>query len=159
MMSVGWLPLHFACAFGAQPIVIEYVITACPDALLERTNFLFAEYPTHLAAGRPDADLETIKLLIGKHPIQQNEKPKSAIYASYMDDAYHNEAHPFVVQFLRRVVRSAESGYYYVPTREERFRNTARVERAHPVRRDAGNRNEADTSSETTILLGQTGLG
>jgi hypothetical protein len=147
------LPLHFACAFGADPVVIEYLITACPDALLERTNCLFTEYPTHLAASRPNADLETLKLLVGKHP--NHPKPNSTIYASYMDGACHNEAHPIVIQFLRRVVLAAESGYSYLPTKEERF---CPIHRRENPKSENGE-SKKDGEADTTILLGQFGNG
>lgn len=153
----GWLPLHYACAYGAQPIVIEYLITCCPDSLLERTNFMTTEYPTHLACGKPDADLETVKLLVGKHPLDNHGKPKETIYNSYMDDAHRNEAHPIVVRFLRSVALAAAKGYSYIPTQEERFQAHTRQEEA-TVSDNKGTENatdKAEASSESSIRLGQ----
>ncbi|CAB9511561.1 Ankyrin Repeat [Seminavis robusta] len=153
----GWLPLHFACAYGAPPVMIEYLITACPESLFERTNYLFTEYPTHLAAGRPDADLETIKLLIGKHPVVPNVTPDSSIYSSYMDESYLHEAHPMVIRFLRRVVEASESGYAYLPTQEERFWATTARGGANEHKDDQEEQEKGTEthSTEDLLLLGQ----
>jgi len=117
----GWLPIHFSCSRGASLQTIQYLMTACPSSLYERTN-QFYEYPMHLAAGRTNANLEVVKYIQSRHSIAcMLTKPNAGLYLTYYDEATMQAAPPMVSCFLSRVYEQACRGYAYVSTVEDPY--------------------------------------
>jgi Ankyrin repeats (many copies) len=83
----GWLPVHFSCARGAQLQVVQYLMTACPSSLYERTLHYY-EYPMHLAAGRVNANINVVKYIQSRHSTACTQtKPNEGLYMTYYDEA------------------------------------------------------------------------
>jgi hypothetical protein len=81
------LPVHYSCARGAQLQVVQYLMTACPSSLYERTLHYY-EYPMHLAAGRVNANINVVKYIQSRHSTACTQtKPNEGLYLTYYDEA------------------------------------------------------------------------
>jgi len=96
----GWLPVHYSCARGAPLQTVQYLMTACPSSLYERTSHHY-EYPMHLAAGRMNANLNVVKYIQSRHAVACTQtKPNEGLYLTYYDEACLQSAPPLVTWYV-----------------------------------------------------------